>query len=238
MAASSHRAPARSPGRVAARGRGRYWRGRLVRHAALAAAAAVLVVLGYWAAPPPEVRHRLSLSTAYVALAYLAACLSLGPWRVLGRRPNPVSFDLRRDVGIWAGILALAHTGIGLTVHLRGRMWMYFLSRLDPPRWQASTFGFANYAGAAAALVLVALLAISNDWSLRALGWRRWKSWQRWSYAALGLTLIHAVAYEQVETGHRRWLLILGGLTAGAVVMQGLGVAAARGARWRKSSPV
>jgi hypothetical protein len=28
-------------------------------------------------------------------------------------RANPVSFDLRRDMGIWA-ILALVHTGIGL----------------------------------------------------------------------------------------------------------------------------
>lgn len=36
---------------------------------------------------------------------------------------HPTSFDLRRDVGIWTGVLAIVHTAI-VTVHLRGRMWM------------------------------------------------------------------------------------------------------------------
>jgi hypothetical protein len=31
---------------------------------------------------------------------------------------QPVSFDLRRDIGIWTGILGVVHTAIGLTAHL------------------------------------------------------------------------------------------------------------------------
>jgi sulfoxide reductase heme-binding subunit YedZ len=48
---------------------------------------------------------QVSISTASLFLT--AAALSIGPWNVLRGRTNPVSFDLRRDLGIWAGIMAL-----------------------------------------------------------------------------------------------------------------------------------
>jgi sulfoxide reductase heme-binding subunit YedZ len=40
------------------------------------------------------------MATAYVSLALLAATLVTGPINLLRRRPNPVSTDLRRDLGI------------------------------------------------------------------------------------------------------------------------------------------
>jgi sulfoxide reductase heme-binding subunit YedZ len=69
-------------------------------------------------------------------------------------------------VGIWTGILAIVHTAIGLTVHLRGRMWMHFFKQLHPLRFQNTQFGFANFTGLVAALLFLMLLAISNDLSL------------------------------------------------------------------------
>jgi DMSO/TMAO reductase YedYZ heme-binding membrane subunit len=62
--------------------------------------------------------HRLSLASAYVAVIYLAISLALGPYRIWRKLPNPISFDLRRDIGIWVGLLAILHTAVGLTVHL------------------------------------------------------------------------------------------------------------------------
>jgi hypothetical protein len=109
-----------------------YWIRRSKHHLTLAVGAIAIICLTYAATPPPDVRHRLSMSTAYAGLIFLAASLWLGPWNVLRQRPNPISFDLRRDVGIWTGILAILHTAIGLTVHLRGRMWMYFFKHLHP----------------------------------------------------------------------------------------------------------
>src|SRR5258705_12893777 len=97
-----------------------YWIWRSTRHVTLAALAIAITCLAYAATPPPDVRHRLSMATAYTSLILLAVSLWIGPWNVLRRRPNPVSFDLRRDIGIWTGILAVLHTIIGLTVHLRG----------------------------------------------------------------------------------------------------------------------
>lgn len=197
-----------------------YWVRRSMRHVTLAAIAGLLTSLAYAATAPPDVRHRLSMASAYAGLIFLAACLWLGPWNVLRRHPNPVSSDFRRDVGIWTGILAILHTAIGLTVHLRGRMWMYFFKQLHPLRLQATQFGFANFAGLGAALLFLMLLALSNDLSLRWLGRRRWKSLQRWTYAAWGLTAAHGIAYQLVEKRQLPWVLIFAALLVAVTAIQ------------------
>ena len=197
-----------------------YWRLRIRRHCLLAAIAVATVALAYALIPSPDTRHRLSMSSAYSALAFLVASLSLGPWNVLRSRPNPVSFDLRRDTGIWAGLIALFHTGVGLTVHLRGRMWMYFLKRLHPPKLQTTQFGFANYTGLIAALLFLALLLVSNDVSLRSLGIKRWKTLQRFSYVAFALTIAHGVAYQLIEKRHVPWVLAFGTMVIIGVAIQ------------------
>ncbi len=148
------------------------------------------------------------MATAYAGLIFLAASLWLGPWNVLRQRPNPVSFDLRRDIGIWTGILAILHTAIGLTVHLRGRVWMYFFKGLHPLKLQNTQLGFANFTGLGAALLFLMLLAISNDLSLRTFGGWRWKSLQRWTYVAFLLTGAHGIVYQWIEKRHAPWVLV------------------------------
>jgi sulfoxide reductase heme-binding subunit YedZ len=194
-----------------------------MRHGTLAAIAILITFVAYAATPPPDVRHRLSMASAYAGLIFLAASLSLGPWNVLRRLPNPISSDFRRDVGIWTGILALLHTAIGLTIHLRGRMWMYFFKQLHPLRLQNTQFGFANFAGLAAALLFLMLLAISNDLSLRSFGTRRWKALQRWTYAALLLTAAHGIAYQAVEKRQLPWVLIFAALLIAVATIQIIG---------------
>ena len=202
---------------------GTYWIRRCRRHVLLAGAAAAITFVAYAATPPPDVRHRLSMATAYAGLIFLAVSLGIGPWNVLRRRPNPISFDLRRDIGIWSGILAILHTAAGLTVHLRGRMWMYFFKRLHPFQLQNTQFGFANFTGLAAALLFVMLLAISNDLSLRALRTRRWKSLQRWAYAAFALTVAHGIAYQLIEKRHIAWVLVFAGVVSAVAAGQVFG---------------
>ena len=197
-----------------------YWLNRASRHFILATGAALISFLAYLATPPPDVRHRLSMGTAYAGLVFLAVSLCLGPWNVLRGKPNPVSFDLRRDIGIWTGILAIVHTTIGLTVHLRGRMWMYFFKRLHPLTLQNTQFGFANYVGLGAALLFLVLLTISNDFSLRSLGIYRWKSLQRWAYIAFGLTVAHGIAYQLVEKRRLPWVVLFAFLITAATAIQ------------------
>lgn len=217
-----------SPLNITALTRGRYWVRRTRRHLVLVATAITLTWIAYSATPPPDVRHRLSMATAYAALAFLGATLCLGPWNVLRRRPNPVSFDLRRDLGIWTGTLALLHSAVGLTVHLRGRMWMYFFKSLHPLAVQNTLFGFANVVGLAAALLVLMLLAISNDVSLRTLGTRSWKSAQRWIYAVLGLTVAHGIAYQLIEKRRFPWVILFASITLIVIAIQVAGVARTR----------
>jgi methionine sulfoxide reductase heme-binding subunit len=175
----------------------RYWKQRVTRHAAIGATSLLFGAIVWFLFLSRDLLSRLSLASAYSALLVTAAALLLGPWNVLRRRANPISFDLRRDLGIWAGIMAVVHTAISLNVHLRGRPWLYFVDQDGNLR--GDLFGFSNYTGAIATLLFVLLLAISNDVSLRRLGTQRWKSLQRWTYAAVALTFIHAVAYQHIE---------------------------------------
>jgi len=82
---------------------------RLARHhlpLALLSAASIAIMDRFLQSDDPI--WRLSMATAYVALGLLAATLAIGPLNILRRRPNPVSTDLRRDIGIWAGLIGIA----------------------------------------------------------------------------------------------------------------------------------
>lgn len=207
---------------------------RISRHLRLAGIAATLFALCYALTPPPDVRHRASMASAYVAMIFLAWSLLLGPLNVLRSRPNPISFNLRRDVSIWAGLLALVHTAVGLTVHLRGRMWMYFFANLHPLKLQKTQFGFANYTGLLAALLFLGLLLISNDLSLRSFGTKRWKTVQRLAYVAFFLTILHGWAFQSVESRKIPWVAVFWFITAAAVVTQLIGLFQRSKSRTRK----
>ena len=170
----------------------------------------------------PGTMYRLSMATGYVSVALIGWAMLIGPWRVWRGRPAPASTDLRRDVGIWGAVFGLAHVVTGLQVHFGGQFWKYFLNTDSdrPIPLRADAFGFANWTGLAAALLLVLLLAISNDASLRALGTRRWKSWQRWTYGAAALTVAHGVAYQIVADQEPRWMVLFALITIVVLAIQ------------------
>ncbi len=155
--------------------------------------------------PYRDVITKLSFSTAYPALVLLLITLWIGPWNLLwGQRP-PVSSDLRRDVGIWAGILGMLHTAIGLCVHLRGRPWLYFVYQRSEGHTfpiRHDIFGFANETGLIATIILILLFVTSNDYALRRLGTPRWKQLQRWNYALFLFAFLHTIAYQTMEKQH------------------------------------
>jgi sulfoxide reductase heme-binding subunit YedZ len=116
---------------------------------------------------------------------------------------------------------------IGLQVHAPRRMWTYFVypaeeSHLFPLRLDA--VGWANYLGLLAGLLLLFLLVLSNDWSLKRLGARRWKRYQRWNYAVFGLVLAHGVLYQILETRNAGWVTAFAVLSALVIVLQVTGL--------------
>lgn len=177
----------------------------LAHHLPLLALSAMSIAALYSTRPFRDAITRASFATAYPALILLAITLLIGPWNLIRKQRNPVSGDLRRDIGIWAGILGVAHSVIGQLVHLRGRPWLYYVYAQKQHKsfpLRHDLFGFANYTGVLGALILIALLATSNDLSIRRLGTPRWKQLQRWNYAIFALVAAHTIAYQTSEKQH------------------------------------
>lgn len=200
---------------------------RLLRHhLPLLVLSVVSVAALYFTRPYPDVISRASFATAYPALALLAATLLVGPWNVLRRAANPVSSDLRRDLGIWAGFLGIVHAVVGQFVHLRGRPWLYYVYGPGEHRhgMRHDLFGLANFTGAFGVLLLATLFATSNDLSLKRFGARKWKQLQRWNYAVFALVAMHSIAFQMVEKQKQPWVITVAICIAAALIMQVAGV--------------
>lgn len=202
---------------------------RLLRHhLPIGLATFGLTALLYLTRSYPDVITRLSFSSAYPALLLVAATLLVGPWKSLtGSRPA-VSLDLRRDLGIWAGMVSIFHAVIGNCEHLRGRPWLYYVyenwrdGHVMPLRYDV--FGLGNHTGLIAALIILALLATSNDAALRKLGTPGWKKLQRWNYAAFALVAVHTWTYQfGVKTPQWGWIGTASAAIAVALALQLMG---------------
>jgi methionine sulfoxide reductase heme-binding subunit len=138
-----------------------------------------------------------TLATGYVATVLLGLTLLIGPANLLLRRRTPVSTSLARDTGTWAVIASIVHVIVGLKVHGdAGDLFNfvnYFFSADGSPR--TNSFGLGNWVGLVALVIVVGLLALSNDRSLRELKARRWKNLQRMNYALFALVVLHALLY-------------------------------------------
>ena len=213
-----------------------YWKRRVQRHIGLAIASVALMVAFFYLARTDFLWFGLSMASAYTALALLGATLATGPWNVLRGRPNPVSTDLRRDLGIWAGIVGLIHVAVGLQVHAGGDIWLYFFHAPAPERLivRLDPAGFSNHTGLIATLSLVILLALSNDYSLRSLGRTRWKTIHRSVYVAFVLIVAHGALYQLLEKRILAFVALFGVMVATVVAIQLAGVRRVR-ARARRT---
>jgi sulfoxide reductase heme-binding subunit YedZ len=196
---------------------------RLTNHFGLMLASAGICALLYWLAPSKDALTHWSFGTAYAGIWLLTLTLLIGPMNCLRGSRQPVSSDFRRDTGIWACIWGLFHTIIGLQVHLRGRMSEYFLQPADKPllaRVRHDMFGLANYTGLVAAIFVLVLAAISNDWSLRHFGAQRWKRVQQLNYVLFAIVIAHAIFFQIIEKRTPPFAFALGFLAATAFGLQ------------------
>ncbi len=176
-------------------------------------------------------RWRSSVALADTAALLLACTLLYGSLRSLaGKRPAR-HLPWRRTIGVAAGLTALAHLTVGLSVHGDlARPWESFFvawpSASQPIPFLRGKRGFANWVGAVVATLLVVLMMISNRASLRRLGGARWKNTQRSTYLVFGLVGIHAFYYWKVEQRLLLHRLMITGVMGMTVVLHF--VAAAR----------
>jgi len=204
---------------------------RTTRHMVLFLASGVTGAAFYLALAPRGPLFWLSMASAYASLVLLALSLMIGPWNRLRGRPNPVSGFLRRDIGIWAGVLGIVHVIAGLQVHFGGKFWLYFLRPPDAAYTfplRVDPFGLTNYAGLGATLILLLLLSLSNNAALRSLGAKRWKSLQRWNYAGALLVVAHGAVYQVLEKRSAGFVAAFAAIVLLALSMQFAGYSIAK----------
>jgi sulfoxide reductase heme-binding subunit YedZ len=91
-------------------------------------------------------------------------------------------------------------------------------TRIIPIRYDL--FGFANYTGLGATLLLALLLALSNDFSMRKLGSGRWKNLQRLNYILFAFVFLHGAAYQFLEKRMISYVVTFALMIAVVVVIQ------------------
>jgi sulfoxide reductase heme-binding subunit YedZ len=178
-------------------GTGRRWRRRVVWHhlpIGVASAVGLTVLIRLSPSRRSFSISQLASPTGDVALVLLAVTLLIGPVNLLLRRRNPINNYLRRDAGAWTAIFSVVHVIVGFQGHGGGAFGFldYFVADGRP---LINSFGLGNWTGLAATLIVVGLLVLSTDRSLRELKAKRWKDLQRLNYTLLALVFLHAVFY-------------------------------------------
>ena len=240
-------------------GTGRNWRRRLLlHHVPLALASVVVLILFMGLAPfassggahggmgsssgplfslsfetgSRASMSRLTVATGYVAIVLLALTLLIGPANLLLRRRTPVSSYLARDVGIWAAMASVVHVIVGLhPERLRSDVFSFVDYFFADGRPLTNAFGWGNWTGLAATVIVLLLLVTSTDRSLRELKAKRWKDIQRLNYTLFALVIAHAVFYGARE-GFEQWVeqltspfrLVLLFTVVAVIVGQGVGI--------------
>lgn len=198
---------------------------RIFTHAALVLFSAVGCYLTHLYVPRAEANYVFTIGFGYVSLFLIALTLAIGPLMLLRQRRNPVNIHLRRDAGIWGGITGCLHVIFGLQIRNGGDIAAYFF-RYTENGYEVllNAFGTANYIGLVATVILVLLLATSNDLSLRQLKGRRWKSLQRLNYALVVLAILHTLVYQMVSSREQPFVDLVAALAMALLIIQILGV--------------
>ena len=203
---------------------------RSSRHLGLSLAVTALCVTAWYAGAPAGSMTRLSLLTAWLCFVLLAAALCIGPWRVLHGGQPTLNDLLRRDLGIWAAITALAHLLAATAVVMTPVYYGRYINGVDNQPLSNPVGQLSIVSGYLIGIVCLVLLAASNNLALRTLGAPRWKKLQRWAYVIFTLTAAHGLAFQYLEFRTGIWLLVL---SLGSLVVLALQLAGRRAVRRR-----
>jgi sulfoxide reductase heme-binding subunit YedZ len=211
---------------------------RLKHHLILA----VLVVAGIGAVAlsgtEASLMDAVSISSAYLCLALLCAGLAIGPLHAIRTGRPYLNNYLRRDIGIWAALTGLLHFYAGNVVAMSAVYIEAFVDIVGPGpsgAMRRELFSWVTIAGTVVAVLLLLLLALSSDRSLRFVGTRWWKRLHRTSYVAFVLTAAHGLAFQVLESRMPALIVLVAAAGAGVIALQFAGIRAVRLAAQRSS---
>lgn len=162
-------------------------------------ALSALLVAGFWASRPewsPDMRLWRAVGDAAILLLF--GSLALGPaarlWSLAGK-----VLSWRRQVGVWAAMVALIHALLVLNGWARWsvrRLLGYeFIPQLGRDVRMEPGFGLANLMGLVALAWMLVLLGTSSDRVMRFLGPPAWKWVHTGAYVVFYLVVLHAVYF-------------------------------------------
>ena len=170
------------------------------RHAVIVTASLVLIGL-FWQGRldwDPEMRLWRAVGDASLILLY--AALAIGPAvRLFPGRVVGSLLPLRRQAGIWFGVLAFVHAALIWDGWARwdvDRLLGYeFIPQLGRLARLEPGFGLANLLGIAALLITLPLLVTSADWAVNKLGGSAWKFLHYGTYVIFWLVVLHTAYF-------------------------------------------
>ena len=153
--------------------------------------------------------HRWNRAIGDMSLLLVALAMSIGPIaRLWGSFRVVVPW--RRELGIYAVVLAIIHTFIILNAWIEWDLIQLFGYQIHPVTGNyvmtQHGLGLANSIGIVALFYAASLALTSNDWSQKKLGVMVWKFLQQGSYVYWMLIVIHTAyfLYLHFQDFHRR----------------------------------
>jgi len=172
---------------------------RIITHLLLGGMTVILYLLIGFLAPEGKQVGVLIIVLGYLSLLLIGVTLIIGPINLVRSRRNPVNIDVRRDVGIWAGIAGCWHVLLVVRGTVLNGQILYFFLQASGLGLQLNVYGFSNDSGLFATILLLLLLALSNAASLRVLKGKWWKRMQRLTYLLALLAVAHAFGYQYLN---------------------------------------
>ena len=170
-----------------------------------------------------SITDRVSFLSAYQFSIFFAAALLIGPVRTIRTGRTALNDYLRRDIGIWTGIIGVLHVYAGTRQSMTP---VYFAAYVESAydayevMLREQLFFWGTIIGFVILLVVLLLMTLSNDRSQRKLGKRWWKRLQRCSYLIAFLTVAHALAFQYLEARGAAFIVFFGLLAIGVAGAQ------------------
>ena len=172
---------------------------------------------------------RVSLTSAYLFLFLISVVLLLGPLRALRTGRLIINQTLRRDIAIWCALMGLMHLLAGSIESMTPVYLDTFVNHaVNSPSasMREGLFFWSAIVGFVIGILLIVLLALSNNWSLSLIGQRWWKRLHRLSYLAFILTILHGLGFQVLESRFWGGYVLLIALSFIVCIVQLLGVRA------------
>ena len=183
--------------------------GRLRRHLLIALLTLILFAIAAASGPASGIEDRLSIVSAWLCLALLAYTLLIGPMQVMKTGRSIDNIYIRRDIGIWSAFIGLYHFNLANKLSMNSAYIDFFVNQATMPpavELRSQLYSWGAILGYIIAVLFLLLLSLSSDLAIRLIGMRWWKRLQRSAYFAFAFTVIHAFAFQILES-RTAWLI-------------------------------